>query len=193
MRRLLLSFALVAAAPPALADDAPKPPAAPKAEGEYGGVIPGQAKKPEPGKKPKKPPPKGTLSWIGFEAKDGGSQIFLQSVAPFEASQHVEKDVLVISLSGVTRLGQNTWRPIDTRFFETTLSRITARKKGKGIEVRVAFKNPKDAAQGSVKTSTEADGMYYVYVSFTGTAPAPSTDKDKPPAAPPSTATELEK
>jgi hypothetical protein len=183
MRRLLRYLApvlvLALAAAPAFADD----PKGPNAEGEYGGVEPGKPKKAEPGKKAKKPPPKGTLSWIGFEAKDGGSQIFLQSVAPFEVSQRVDHGVLVVTLTGVTRLGQNTWRPIDTRYFETTLSRITAKKKGRGIELRVAFKSAKDATQGSVKTATEADGMYYAYLSFTGTGPAPSetpptTDKD---------------
>ena len=176
MRRLLLGLVLASAATPAFADD----PKGPNPEGEYGGVEPGKPKKADPAKKPKKPPPKGTLSWIGFEAKDGGSQIFLQSVAPFEVSQRVDGNALVVSLTGVTRLGQNTWRPIDTRFFETTLSRITAKKKGRGIELRVAFKNPKDATQGSVKTATEADGMYYTYLSFTGTGPAPTTTTTTP-------------
>jgi hypothetical protein len=182
MRRLLpdlvLGLVLASAATPAFADD----PKGPNAEGDYGGVEPGKPKKADPNKKPKKPPPKGTLSWIGFEAKDGGSQIFLQSIAPFEVSQRVDGSTLVVNLTGVTRLGQNTWRPIDTRFFETTLSRITAKKKGKGIELRIAFKNAKDATQGSVKTATEADGMYYTYLSFTGTGPAPATTSSTTPA-----------
>jgi hypothetical protein len=177
MRRLLLCLVLASAATPAFADD----PKGPNPEGEYGGVEPGKPRKADPNTKPKKPPPKGTLSWIGFEAKDGGSQIFLQSVAPFEVSQRVDGNVLVVSLTGVTRLGQNTWRPIDTRFFETTLSRITAKKKGRGIELRVAFKDAKDAAQGSVKTATEADGMYYTYLSFTGTGPAPAPTQTATP------------
>ena len=35
-------------------------------------------------------------------------------------------------------------------------------------ERRVAFKNAKDAAQGAMRTATEADGMYYAYLSFAG-------------------------
>lgn len=170
MRRLMLGLVLLGS--PAYAQDVT--PQAPKTEGEYGGVQPGQAKKPEAGKKAKKPPPKGTLSWIGFETKNGGADVFLQSVAPFEVSQRVDNGVLIISLTGVSRLGHNTWRPIDTRFFDTSLSRITAKKKGKGIEVRIAFKNAKDATQASVRTATEADGMYYAYLSFAGSAPAPA-------------------
>ena len=192
MRRLLLCVVLSLAASPAFADD-PKPaPGGQNAEGDYGGVEPGK-KKAEPGKKAKKPPPKGTLSWIGFEAKDGGSQIFLQSVGPFDVSQRIDNGTLVVSLSGVTRLGTNTWRPIDTRYFETTLARITAKKKGKGIEVRVAFKNPKDAAQGSVRSATEADGMYYQYLSFTGTAPPPAGAAPGGAAPTPTTPKDVEK
>lgn len=177
MRRLLLCLLLVSS--PAVAEEAGKP----NAEGDYGGVKPGVAQKPEAGKKAKKPPPKGTLSWIGFEAKDGGSQLFFQSIAPFEVNQRIDGSTLVVSLTGVTRLGGNTWRHIDTRFFETPLAKVVAKKKGKGIEVRISFKNAKDAAQGSMRTSTEADGFYYAYLSFSGTGTpveSPTTTPKEP-------------
>src|SRR5439155_14404783 len=113
--------------------DAPDEPAAPApgnahSEGEYGGVVPGQPRKTEANKKPKRPPPKGTLAWVGFAAKSGASEVFFQSIAPFELAQHVDKGVLVVNLTGLTRLGQNTWRPIDTRFFETRVARVAARR-----------------------------------------------------------------
>jgi len=173
MRRLLLCLLLVSS--PAFAEDAK-----PKSEGEYGGVQPGVTKPPEAGKKAKKPPPKGTLSWIGFEAKDGGSTLFFQSIAPFEVSQRVDGNALVVSLSGVSKLGGNTWRYIDTRFFETSLSKVVPKKKGKGIEIRISFKNAKDVGQGSVRTATEADGFYYAYLSFSGTG----TPTEAPAATP---------
>jgi hypothetical protein len=155
---------------------------APHTEGEYGGVVPGQPRRPEPSKKPKRPPPKGTLAWIGFEAKNGSAEVFLQSIAPFEVAQHVENGTLVVNLSGVNKLGQNTWRPIDTHFFDNPLAKITAKRvtaakaskdhpaHGAGIEVRIAFKNAKDAKEGALRSATEADGMYYAYLSFAGTA-----------------------
>ena len=160
MRGALIIVALLAGS--ASADE----PGATNTEGDYGGVQPGQVKKPE-GKKAKKPK-KGTLSWVGFESKDGSSDVFLQSPAAFEVSQRIDGGTLIVTLSGVTRLGQNVWRPIDTRFFETPLSRITVRKKGRGIEVRIAFKDAKAATQASVRSATEADGMYYAYLSFAG-------------------------
>lgn len=167
-------------------------PRLPHKEGEYGGVVPGtkpesrDGKDAKDGKKAKRPPAKGTLTWIGFEAKDGGAQLFFQSVAPFELSQRVEGGAVVVTLS-LTRLAQNTWRQIDTRYFDNPLSMVTAKlgKKKKGTEVRITFKNPKDAKEGATRTATEADGMYYAYLSFPegtpeGAAPkAPSDDVER--------------
>ncbi|MFN0245688.1 MAG: hypothetical protein ACKV2T_02195 [Kofleriaceae bacterium] len=153
----------------------------PHREGDYGGVVPGVKPDAKDGKKPKKPPTKGTLTWIGFEAKDGGAKLFFQSVAPFEVSQRVEGSSLIVTLS-LTKLGQNTWRQIDTRFFDNPLSMVTAKlvKKKKGAEVRITFKNPKDAKEGSVRTATEADGMYYTYLSFPEGTPDASIPKTAP-------------
>lgn len=175
MRRLLLGF-LVAAGlfGSATADDR-----TPHREGEYGGVNPGEpprdtATRPA---KPKRPPPKGTLTWIGFEAKNGGAQLFFQSVGPFTVQQHVEGSTLVVHLD-LTRLGANTWRQIDTRFFDNPIAGVVARAvgaakgakgrpaRGRGISVRVTFKNPKDAREGALQMKTEPDGMHYAYLTF---------------------------
>ena len=158
MRRAIAGFLLLLLAGPAAADTK-----LPHREGDYGGVTPGQ--KPE---KPKKKPAPGTLSWIGFEANNGGAKLFFQSPTVFQVTQRVEGSTLVVSLD-LQRLGANTWRQVDTRFFDNPLSGVVARnaRKGKrGIEVRVSFKNPKDAREGSMSTKNEADGMYYVYLSF---------------------------
>jgi hypothetical protein len=177
MRGLLLVLLL---AGPAYADDTQHK------EGEYGGVIPGQ--KPDSATRPAKPkraPPKGTLTWIGFEARDGGAQLFLQSVGPFQVTQKVVGSTLVATLD-LTKLASNTWRRIDTRFFDNPLSGVIAKarrgKGGKGIEVRISFKNPKDAHEATLRTATEADGMYYAYLSFgQGTSSTPSGASDKTP------------
>lgn len=150
----------------------------PHREGEYGGVSPGQQGPKDKPAKPKRPPPKGTLSWIGFEAKDGGAQLFFQSVGPFEVQQHVEGSTLVVHLN-LRRMGANTWRQIDTRFFDNPLAFVKARQvgarrgsktapaRGAGIDVRITFKNPKDAREGTLRAATaDADGMYYAYLGF---------------------------
>ena len=170
MRRL---FLLLALASPAFADNAQHK------EGDYGGVVPGQ--RPDKPAKPKRPPPKGTLTWIGFEAKDGGAQLFFQSVGPFEVTQKVTGGTLVATLN-LSRLHANTWRKIDTRFFDNPLSGVVAKKKGRGIEVKISFKSSKDLREGTVKTATEADGMYYAYLTFPEGTPTGTTSgtKDEP-------------
>ncbi len=162
---------LLVAAPWARPDAASAAPSGPPhKEGEYGGVTPGEAADSDKPARPKHPPPKGTLTWIGFEAKDGGADVFFQSVAPFTVSQHVEGATLVVYLS-LPHLGHNTWRQIDTRFFDNPLAGVIARTVGAakaskdrpahaaGIEARIAFKNAKDAREAAVRTATEADGM----------------------------------
>jgi hypothetical protein len=169
---------VVLLATPAMAETTPHK------EGDYGGVVPGQTSRPEPGPRPvkaKRPPPKGTLSWIGFEAKDGGAQVFFQSPGPFDVSQRVDGSTLVVSLD-LQRLGGNTWRSVDTRFFDNPLAGIAAKqgkgtrgKSKRGVEVKIKFKNPKDAREGVMRSATEADGMYYVYLTFPqGTEMAPA-------------------
>ncbi|HEY4058366.1 MAG TPA: hypothetical protein VGM39_17255 [Kofleriaceae bacterium] len=174
MRAILLVLLL---ASPVWADSAPHK------EGDYGGVEPGKPKTDEPGDarkdgkppKAKKPPPKGTLSWIGFEAKDGGAQVFLQSIAPFEVSQKIEGTTLVVH-ADLNRMAANVGRIIDTRFFDNPLANIHASraKRGKGTDIRITFKNPKDAKEASARSGTEADGYSYVYLSFGEGTPEPA-------------------
>ncbi len=170
MRRALALILCLVSTGPAVADTLGTK--GPHKEGEYGGVVPGE--KPQ-GTKPRRAPAKGTLSWIGFEAKGGGAQVFFQSPGSFELNQRVEGSTLVVHLM-LQRMGPNTWRQVDTRFFENPLSGITAKavrfarsskeRSPAGIEVRIQFKNPRDAREGSMTTKTEPDGMYYAYLTF---------------------------
>jgi hypothetical protein len=159
----------------------------PHAEGQYGGV-PDAAHAPATDAKHKgRHPSKGTLSWIGFEPKNGGAEVFFQSAAPFAVAQTVEGGTLVVMLTGLTRQVANTRRPIDTHFFDNPVASISARAVGAagatrthaahaaGIEVRIAFKNAKDAKEASVRASTEADGLYYAYLDFPEGADAGAT------------------
>jgi hypothetical protein len=164
-------------------------------EGDYGGVEPDRTQSTDPGAKPKpkRRPPNGTLSWIGFEPKDGGSEVFFQSPAAFDLAQHVEGNQLVVELGSLNQLGANTWRPIDTHFFDNPLARIeahrvgasrgtkTAAAHGAGVEIRITFKNAADAKEGTYRSSQETDGYYYAYLTFgagTGTGAGSATISD---------------
>lgn len=159
-------------------------------EGEYTGVNPGKAPPEEAKGALRRAVPKGALSWVGFSAKDGGAEVFLQSATKFEVSQEMDGTTLVVKLAGLSRQVTNTRRPIDTRFFDNPLARITAqpgkrtkKSKGRGVDVRIVFKNPKAARPGTLRTTTEADGLYYAYLSFpedADSAVIPSSPADRP-------------
>jgi hypothetical protein len=153
---------------------APRGTAAPtKREGDYSGVSPGEpaatAKKVKAGAS--------TLTWVGFAAQDGGgAQIFFQGTSRFAASQRLEGSTLVVEIEGLKRMAANTRRPLDTRFFESSVARVTAkavraRKKTRkaparkaGIEVRITFKNAADAREGNLRQETAPDGTFVIYL-----------------------------
>lgn len=172
----------------AWAQPAPRAPVV-RREGDYTGVSPGQP--PSPEGKPRRALRKGTLSWIGFQPKDGGAEVFLQSPTKFELEQRMEGSTLVVHLAGLTGQVHNTRRAIDTRFFDNPLARITSRlvrrsgKRPRGVELRIVFKNPKDARQGTLRTATEADGLFYAYLTFPeGAEPAAETDRSGAASSP---------
>lgn len=182
-----------AAASPARAQDAD-----PHREGVYGGVnpiAPADANK----VKHKDAAARRTLHWVGFQQQTGAVEVFLQAAEPFTVDQHVEGGALIVSVTGVTKLGKNTRRPIDTRFFDGPIVRITTRARkaqrarrghaavAAGVDVVLAFRDGKPTT-GDLRTATEADGMYYAYLGFAaggGTAtpsdpPAPATQPSTP-------------
>ncbi|MBK9031699.1 MAG: hypothetical protein IPL61_10300 [Myxococcales bacterium] len=154
-------------------------------EGEYGGVSP--SGRPSPDAKTTRPAPK-TLGWVGFRAEDGAGEVFFQAAQPFTISQRVEGGEVIVSLAGLTRQAHNTRRPLDTRFFDAPVARISARtvkaaraRKGKpghpaGVEVRIAFKSGAPVSEGVARTATEPDGLSYVYLTFAGAAPSAGPD-----------------
>lgn len=172
------ALVVVAAAAPAAAQ--PAEGGAVKQEGEYGGVSPDA---PAKGARPARAP-KHTLTWLGFTPKaDGSAEVFFQAAEPFTVAQRVEGGTLVVVLEGLKKQARNTRRPLDARFFDTAIARIKTKvvrakraKRGSaghpaGVEVRITFKDAKDAREGTVRAEKGAEGMSYVYLSF----PPPAT------------------
>jgi hypothetical protein len=187
-RFALALVGLLVAAAPAVAQ--PAEGGVVKKEGEYGGITPGQAQPPEQGKK-RRAPARKTLAWLGFTPKEGGSsELFFAAIDTFTVSQRMDGATLVIVLEGLTKQARNTRRPLDTRFFDVAVARVTSKvvrakraRRGAaghpgGVEVRVRFKDAKDAREGTLRTDKGADGMFYAYLSFS----PPSTPGQIPDA-----------
>ena len=141
--------------------------------GDYGGVAPGAARPPSKSRRKPRRPTRPTVTWVGFQKlDDGGARVFLQLSVAGEYDQQVVGNDLVVSLPGMRLGSRNDSRPLDTRFFGTSIASVAARsarvdKKGTtGVEVRIRFKQPGSAHAASASTGTSSDGYQYLYLDF---------------------------
>jgi hypothetical protein len=134
---------------------------------KYDGVFPGSA-----GKNPLPAAPKGGgpyLEWTGFQMTASGSRVFLQTTqqVPFDinegAAKKSGKSLLAVLLRGCRIHMANNRRKIDTRFFATPVSGVSARQRGRDVEVRVALRERAEAVPHS---ETGPDGTQFVVLDF---------------------------
>jgi hypothetical protein len=147
---------------------------------KYDGVAPGQT-----GKNPLPDAPKGGpyLVWTGFQMTATGSRVFLQTnqQVPFDldegATKKSGKSTLAVLLRGCRIHMANNRRKIDTRFFATPISGLSARQRGRDVEVRVALRERAEAVPHS---ETGPDGTQFVVLDFPPgkAAPEPSALQD---------------
>jgi hypothetical protein len=136
--------------------------------GDYSGVAPGQdappGHRPRRGKYP-------LVSWVGFQPLDGGSsRVFIQLDRDVTHHESLKNGVLVVTLEKARYANTNARRFLDTRFFETSVERITTQpvrrgRKGSragGIEIAIRFKNPADARDLAPTKNIGKDGMVYI-------------------------------
>jgi hypothetical protein len=143
---------------------------------KYDGVAPGQT-----GKNPLPAAPKGGpyLEWTGFQMTASGSRVFLQTTqqVAFDvnegAAKKSGKSILAVLLRGCRIHMANNRRKIDTRFFATPVSGVSARQRGRDVEVRIALRERAEAVPHS---ETGPDGTQFVVVDFPPgkAAPEPS-------------------
>jgi len=133
---------------------------------KYDGVVPGPA-----GKNPLPAAPKGGpyLVWTGFQMTATGSRIFLQTTQPVQfdlhegAAKKSGKSTLSVRLSGCRIHMANNRRKIDTRFFATPIATVSARQRGKDVEVHVALRERAEAVPHS---ESGPDGTQFVLLDF---------------------------
>jgi hypothetical protein len=133
---------------------------------KYDGVVPGPA-----GKNPLPAAPKGGpyLVWTGFQMTATGSRVFLQTTqqVPFDlnegAAKKSGKSTMAVLLRGCRIFMANNRRKIDTRFFATPISGLSARQRGRDVEVRMALRERAEAVPHS---ETGPDGTQFVILDF---------------------------
>lgn len=133
---------------------------------KYDGVVPGLT-----GKNPLPSPPKSGphLVWTGFQMTATGSRVFLQTTQPVEfdlkegAAKKSSKSMLGVSLRGCRIYMANTRRKIDTRFFATPVSGVSARQQGRDVEVQIALR---ELVQAVPHSEPGPEGSQFVILDF---------------------------
>jgi hypothetical protein len=130
----------------------------------YAGVVPGNRERPShvrgaPGQTPV------VATWPGFQPRaDGASRVFVQLTATAAYDVRTEGGRVVVLLRGVRIGDRQARRPLDTRYFETPVTRAYLERRGRAdcalvLELR-ANVTP------AVALERGEDGMTYLTVSF---------------------------
>lgn len=133
---------------------------------KYDGVVPGPA-----GKNPLPLAPKSGphLVWTGFQMTETGSRVFLQTtqIVEFELKENPAKksgkSILSITLRGCRIHMANNRRKIDTRYFATPVSNVSAKQKGRNVEVHIALR---ELASAVPHSETGPEGSQFVVLDF---------------------------
>ena len=194
LRPVLLACAGLVAAGPAWADqlvpkdmNVPLDQIAPSDQGasaqsgqagaKYGGVTPGSnVSNPLP-QSPQSPP---HLIWTGFQPTATGSRVFFQTTGPveFEVKEgHVSKgghSALTVVLRGCRINLANNRRKLDTRAFSTPVQSVSAKQRGKNVELLITLREP---ASSTPATESGPNGTRFLVFDFPPGKPAPVEEK----------------
>ncbi len=134
---------------------------APSPAQKYDGVVPGStAKNPLPSA----PQGGAYLVWTGFQMTATGSQVFLQTTGPVEFDRgKSSKSTLTIVLRGCRIHMANNRRKIDTRYFATPVAAVSAKQKGRDVEVRIALR---ETVTVDPRNQAGPDGSQFVVLDF---------------------------
>lgn len=147
---------------------------------KYDGVVPGAARK---NPLPAAPKVGAYLVWTGFQMTATGSRVFLQTTEPvqFDIDEghpgKSGKSTLAVRLEGCRIYMANNRRRIDTRYFATPVAGVSAKQKGRSVEVRIALR---EVASAVPHSEPGPDGTQFVVLDFPpGKAtPEPTALKD---------------
>lgn len=164
MRKKLLGATTAAALAAAGVGVAQQAEVAPTREvGQYAGVTPGAGTPPRAGAVARARPAK-LLTWPGFQAQPGGaSRFFLQVSAPVETQVRTSAGRVEVVLKNVRGHLRNTFRPLDTRFFQTPVRRAKVERRRNDL---VLVFDLRAEATPTVTSAPGEAGFHFVYVDF---------------------------
>jgi len=166
------------------------------AEGEYGGVTPGEGTAPTKRKRPRR----AVVTWVGYldrgEDEGAGSRVFLQLNREVDIDQTVSNGKLYVTAAGARFGSKNARRRIDLRYFASPVREVTGRQAPRrrratkrlpagpaGAMLVFDFKDAAEAAPVAMSSRAEDDGYYYVFLDFPPGEAQRESGGDEIPAA----------
>lgn len=128
----------------------------------YAGVIPGS----------NNPPPRGgsvprsklLVTWPGFQMRaDGSSRFFLQTTGVVTVTTQVAPHRFVVTLRDTKIFLDNNAHALDTRFFNTPVTRAYAKRHGKDVTFVMEMRGD---VTPSVTQETQPSGYNFVFIDF---------------------------
>ncbi|MBN2530937.1 MAG: hypothetical protein JXR76_31410 [Deltaproteobacteria bacterium] len=104
------------------------------------------------------------ITWPGFMmTDDGGSRVFLQTTGPLKYKTKTQKKKIVLTFKKTRIHLSNNRNPLVTSHFNTPVSRINLKRRGKNSELIL---NLKTESTPNISQMTDADGYNYLFVDF---------------------------
>lgn len=129
-------------------------------EGTYMGVVPGSTAQPPAAIAAKKAP--ATITWPGFQMRpDGSSRVFVQSTTPLEPQPSAAPGKYTVYLPGARIAGGVNRLPLETRFFNTPVSKVSLTVDARGATVVLEMRA--DVAP-NVTSERDNTGYYFTYI-----------------------------
>jgi hypothetical protein len=130
--------------------------------GTYVGVAPGGDQLPALPAKPGEG--KAAITWPGFQMRpDGTSRFFIQSTRPLVVSSEFRANRAVIDLGKPDLVGENTALPLETRFFNTPVTRATVVRNAKGTQLVLDMRAN---VQPRITSERAKSGFHFLYLDF---------------------------
>jgi hypothetical protein len=153
--------------------------------GTYAGVVPGLSGAPAvPVAKSETKP---LITWPGFQMRqDGTSRVFIQSTTALTPQPSAAPQRFSVYLPGAKVAGNTNKLPLETRFFNTPVSRVNIEQQRDGVTLVLDLRADVSPVVSSERGPT---GYYFLYIDLPkGTfTKNPLPVLDAPPAPPPAT------
>jgi hypothetical protein len=168
--------------------------------GTYAGVVPGASSTPAvPVAKTETKP---MITWPGFQMRqDGTSRVFIQSTTALTPQPSAAGPRFTVYLPGARVAGNTNKLPLETRFFNTPVSRVNIEQQRDGVTLVLDLRAEISPVVSSERGPT---GYYFLYIDLpkgtfvktpapaqtaTDAQPAPEHTKDTAAAAKPAVQT----